>query len=259
MAHGLACPVKYVRLVRRKLGLRNRFYAQLVCEGRPYRKPQHTLGQGIVGLDLGPSTLAVVAEQEALLQPFCPEVTPNWQHLRRLERKLDRQRRANNPAHYDERGRVKKGKQRWQVSKRQRKVQARRREVYRRLAATRKRSELSAGPSGAGAGQHLPARAALLSGLAKAIWALGRSQCPGTVCLAPLPPGCKCWRAGDRAEHPAGQTLAALARVRLWGLRAAGPLQCPSGPFREPRNLRAEGAPGHFGLANCGTAVAGGL
>ena len=140
VAHGLSCPVKYVRLVRRQVGLRYRFYAQLVCEGRPYRKARHTLGQGIVGLDLGPSTIAVVAEQEALLQPFCPEVTPNWQRLRRLERKLDRQRRATNPDHYDERGRVKQGKKRWKVSKRQRKVQARRREVYRRLSATRKRS-----------------------------------------------------------------------------------------------------------------------
>ena len=53
---------------------------------------------------------------------------------------LDRQRRANNPANYDERGRIKRGKQRWKVSKRQRKAQARRREVHRKLAATRKRS-----------------------------------------------------------------------------------------------------------------------
>src|SRR5579862_3603405 len=140
VVHGLSCPVKYVRLVRRKVGLRNRFSAQLVCEGRPYRKAQHTLGQGIVGLDLGPSTIAVVAEQEALLQPFCPEVTPNWRRLRRLERQLDRQRRANNPEHYDARGRVKQGKQRWKISKRQRRVQAQRREVYRRRSATRKRS-----------------------------------------------------------------------------------------------------------------------
>jgi transposase len=93
-----------------------------------------------VGLDLGPSTIAVVAEQAALLQPFCPEVAPSSQRLRRLERKLDRKPRANNPEHFDERGRVKKGKQRWKVSKRQRKVQAQRREVYRGLAATRKRS-----------------------------------------------------------------------------------------------------------------------
>jgi transposase len=139
-AQGLACPVKCVRLVRRKLGERNRFYAQLVCQGVPYQKPQHQLGSGIVGLDLGPSAIAVVAEQQALLQPFCPEVAPYARALRRLDRKLDRQRRANNPANYDERGWVKRGNKRWKASKRQRKAEARRREVYRKLAATRKRS-----------------------------------------------------------------------------------------------------------------------
>jgi putative transposase len=139
-AHGLACPVKYVRLVRRKLGERHRFYAQLVCEGVPFQKPKHQLGSGVVGLDLGPSTIAVVSEEAALLQAFCPEVAPDTRALRRLDRQLDRQRRANNPSNYDERGRIKPGKQRWKVSKRQRQVQARRREVHRKLAATRKRS-----------------------------------------------------------------------------------------------------------------------
>ena len=138
-AHGLACPVKYVRLVRRKLGERNRFYAQLVCQGTPYQKPRSPLGSGVVGLDLGPSTIAVVSGASALLQAFCPEVAPDARALRRLDRKLDRQRRANNPDNYDERGRIKRGKQRWKVSKRQRQVQARRRERYRKLAATRKR------------------------------------------------------------------------------------------------------------------------
>src|SRR5262249_14767619 len=102
LAHGLACPVKYVRLVRRKLGQRNRFFAQLVCQGTPYRKPQPQVGSGVVGLDLGPSTIAVVGEHAALLQPFCPEVAPDTPALRRLERHLDRQRRANNPANYDD-------------------------------------------------------------------------------------------------------------------------------------------------------------
>ncbi len=139
-AHGLACPVKYVRLVRRKLGERNRFSAQLVCQGVPYRKPQHHLGTGIVGLDLEPSAIAVVSAEAALLQAFCPEVAPDARALRRLDRQLDRQRRANNPANYDERGRIKRGKQRWKVSKRQRQTQARRRELHRRLSATRKRS-----------------------------------------------------------------------------------------------------------------------
>ena len=139
-AHGLACPVKYVRLVRRKLGERNRFSAQLVCQGTPYQKPRYPLGSGVVGLDLGPSALAVASLQAALLQAFCPEVAPDAKGLRRLDRHLDRQQRADNPANYDERERVKPGPKRWKVSKRQRKVQTQRRELYRKLAATRKRS-----------------------------------------------------------------------------------------------------------------------
>lgn len=139
LAHGLSSRIKYVRLVRRKLGLRTRFYAQLVCEGLPCCKPQHGLGQGIVGLDLGPQTLAVVSERQASLQMFCPDVVPDARALRRLDRKLDRQRRANNPEHYDGKGRVKPGKKHWHVSARQRRTQAQRRERYRTLAATRKR------------------------------------------------------------------------------------------------------------------------
>ncbi len=139
IAHGLACRVKYVRLVRRKFGEHNRFFAQLVCEGTPYRKARHTLGEGVVGLDLGPQTIAIVSEESASLQQFCSAVAPNAQALRRLDRKIDRQRRANNPDNYDERGRVKRGKKRWHVSGRQHKIQALRREYYRRLVATRKR------------------------------------------------------------------------------------------------------------------------
>jgi putative transposase len=138
-AHGLASRVKYVRLVRRKLGDKLCFYAQLICEGLPYRKERHRLGEGVVGLDLGPQTIAMVCEQRASLQMFCPEVLPDAQALRRLDRKLDRQRRANNPNNYDEKGRVTPGKKHWRSSKRQRRTQTLRREYYRKLAATRKR------------------------------------------------------------------------------------------------------------------------
>src|SRR5258708_40314740 len=65
VAHGLSAPAKYVRLVRRKLNGRNRFYVQLVCEGKPYRKDKHVIGQGKVGLDIGPSTIGIVAPQQA--------------------------------------------------------------------------------------------------------------------------------------------------------------------------------------------------
>lgn len=138
IAHALACRVKYVRLVRRKLRGRDRFYAQLVCQGYPYLKPQHQIGEGEVGLDIGPSTVAAVGEEAAFLEAFCEEVVRKHRTIRRLQRKLDRQRRANNPDHYLPDGRVRPGPKRWAVSNRQRQTQDRLAELSRREAAHRK-------------------------------------------------------------------------------------------------------------------------
>jgi hypothetical protein len=103
--HGLRHPIKYARLLRRKASSPNaqgadvqgyRYYVQLAVEGTPYQKPKHTVGTDIVGLDLGPSTIAIVPQEgEAQLLPLCEELKPDARAKRRLERKLDRQRRAN--------------------------------------------------------------------------------------------------------------------------------------------------------------------
>ncbi|MGO8950034.1 MAG: RNA-guided endonuclease InsQ/TnpB family protein [Ktedonobacterales bacterium] len=141
LAHGLASRVKYVRLVRRKIRGQNRYFAQLICEGVPYQKPRHPLGEGIIGLDLGPSAIALTTPTEAALQPFCAELAPHDQAVRRQERHLDRQRRANNPDNYLPNGRVRpgrKGRKHWRESVRQRKTQARLADRQRRLAAQRK-------------------------------------------------------------------------------------------------------------------------
>src|SRR5262249_14718566 len=94
---------------------------QLALAGTPYQKqPKNQPGHDVIGLDLGPSTLAIVPRAgEANLVPLCEELRPNGRKKRRLERKLDRQRRASNPQNYDEKGRIKKqGKRRlvWKAS-----------------------------------------------------------------------------------------------------------------------------------------------
>jgi hypothetical protein len=124
--HGLSHPIKYVRLLRRRAsspqaqgadGEGYRYSAQLAVEGVPYQKPNHQVGTAALGLDLGPSTLAMVPEQgEARLLSFCEELKTDQQKKRRLQRQLERQRRANNPQNYDAKGRVKKGKLRWHDS-----------------------------------------------------------------------------------------------------------------------------------------------
>jgi transposase len=115
---------------------------QLVLAGVPYHKPKHRAGTDTVGLDLGPASIAVVPrEAEARLEPLCAELRPDARAMRRLQRRMERQRRAANPEHYDERGRPRKrgkGAPRWKQS---RGYQATRRCLAareRRLAAHRK-------------------------------------------------------------------------------------------------------------------------
>jgi len=136
--HGLSSRIKYVRLVKREIRGHNRYYAQLVCEGMPYQKPEHIIGNETIGLDIGPSTIAIVGDTQAVLTMFAEEVARDHKKLRRLQRKQERQRSANNPDCYDEKGRAIKGKRPTKKSRHQGETEARLRELFRREAAHRK-------------------------------------------------------------------------------------------------------------------------
>jgi hypothetical protein len=111
VAHGLSHEIKYARLVRRKASSPRaqgadtqgyRYYVQLALSGLPFQKPKHTAGMDTVGLDLGPSSIAIVPQQaEAHLEALCAELRPDARAIRRLQRKMNRQRRAANPEHYE--------------------------------------------------------------------------------------------------------------------------------------------------------------
>src|SRR5262249_13240954 len=116
-----------------------RYCVQLALEGVPYQKPKHSAGEGTVGLDLGPSTIAIVPQLgEARLGTFCAALAPRIAMKRRVPRKLDRQRRANNPQHYDEQGRCKQGPKTWHDSQGYQATRRRLAHQERRLAAQRK-------------------------------------------------------------------------------------------------------------------------
>lgn len=134
-AHGLECRTKYVRLLRRKLAGKNRFYVQLVQEGLP--KAKYVAENGFVGIDLGPSTIAAVSTLDAFIEPFCAELEPIQREVRRLQRRLDRSRRAVNPEAFNADKTIKRGV-RLRKSKAYRQDQARLEEMNRRLAAYRK-------------------------------------------------------------------------------------------------------------------------
>ena len=154
--YGLEHRIKYARLLQRKVSSSQargadacgiRYSVQLALEGVPYRKPKHRVGSDTIGADLGPSTIALVPRQgEASLTVFCQKLAPDAKELRRLQRKMDRQRRAANPDNYDSMGRVKKhggktrgkGKLVWNSSKTYQKTRRRKAAKERRLAAHRK-------------------------------------------------------------------------------------------------------------------------
>lgn len=136
--HALSCPVKFARLVKKTINGRVRLYAQLVLEGRPYRKEKNYVTEGKTGLDIGPSTVAEVGDNEANLHLFCRELDDVQAEIRVLQRRMDRQRRANNPDNYNPDGTVKKGRLQWNNSKRYLKTRAKFAELCRRQAEHRK-------------------------------------------------------------------------------------------------------------------------
>lgn len=111
----LSYRVKYVRILRKPGKTKERWYAQLSLEGKPVVKrnpsdgnPVHPVGQGAVGLDIGPQTLAYVAEKEVNLVELADQVQNIEREKRRLQRKLDRSRRATNPNNYAENGTIRR-------------------------------------------------------------------------------------------------------------------------------------------------------
>jgi len=134
--HGLSHRIKYCRIVKRIFNGKVCFFVQLVLEGKLLQKfesPDNT-----IGLDIGPSTIAYVSDNHANLERFCDELKDKQKEIRRLQRKLDRQRRANNPQNYNPDGTIKPGKKTWHSSTRYQKTKRKLAELQRKLAAHRK-------------------------------------------------------------------------------------------------------------------------
>ena len=143
-SHGKAAAeagkVKYSRILLRTVRGRRQAFVQLVMEGQALRKAKHPIGQAKVGLDLGPSQVTVVSEGLVQTIPFCRDLDRKEAARRRYLRKLDRQRRANNPDNYRENGTIKPRaqRQRWQASRGQERTRKGLAETLRVMAAHRK-------------------------------------------------------------------------------------------------------------------------
>ena len=132
----LCDPTKYCRIVRKKFSSRWHYYVQLIQEGIPPQK--HVQGTGRIGIDIGTSTVATVSETACHLDVLGDSVETKEKEIRRLQRKIDRSRKATNPQNYKEDGTVKKGKKRWIYSHHYRKLRDQLKVMRRKRAAALK-------------------------------------------------------------------------------------------------------------------------
>lgn len=99
-------------------------------------------------LDIGTQTIAITSQYDVKLLELAPEVSNIEKEKRILQRKLDRQRRANNPDNFNEDGTIKKGnridgrltKLKWNKSNKYIKTKNKLREIQRKQASIRKQS-----------------------------------------------------------------------------------------------------------------------
>ena len=138
MHQALTHKTKYCRVLWRNVKGVRRWFAQLMQEGVAPIKHEYA-HDGVVGLDIGPSTIAVVSDHSASWVRFCDTIVQPWKEMRRLQRAMDRSRRATNPHCFYANGTGKKG-QAFTPSKRYRALRSQYTEMERRLAAERKRA-----------------------------------------------------------------------------------------------------------------------
>ena len=124
---------------------RYKYYVQLTIKGE---KPQknRTLGKGTVGMDVGPSTVAVSSLQGVSLDKLADKCDSIEHDLWRINRKMDRSKRDTNPDFFNKdktyKKREKGERRKWIFSNRYKRLKLERRELYRKQAAIRKQQHI---------------------------------------------------------------------------------------------------------------------
>lgn len=114
--------VKYCRIVRKFIKNKYQYFVQLILEGNPIKEKNiPILVDKTVGIDIGPSSIAVVSDEKIIFKELASNIKKTDNEIARLNRKLDRQRRSNNLQNYNEDGTIKRNskyfKRTWHYSK----------------------------------------------------------------------------------------------------------------------------------------------
>lgn len=118
-----------------------KYYISFAIKGEKPSKGRK-IGKGTVGIDLGPSSIAVSSNDKVYLGVLASEIDNvqiDEKKLRCLERKMDRSRRQNNPLQYNDNGTIRKypkgERPEWIKSNNYIKLENERKELYRKKSA----------------------------------------------------------------------------------------------------------------------------
>lgn len=140
--------IKFCRIQRKIIRGKIKYYVQLILEGIPPVKTEKKSGlpkkespSSEVGLDIGISTLAMVSNEKVSMVVLCDDLADMSKEKRRIQRRMDRSRRATNPHKYLPDGTINPQDQtRWKCSKHYITAWYQLKEIERKLAACRKQS-----------------------------------------------------------------------------------------------------------------------
>lgn len=130
--------VKYCRILRKTIRNKNRFFIQLVLEGTPPQKREVFENQASVGLDIGTQIIAIVSKNDVKLLELAPNINIDSKQKVKLQRKMDRQRRSNNPNKYNDNGTIKQNNDNWIFSKNYLKTKEKLHDIQRKIAEKRR-------------------------------------------------------------------------------------------------------------------------
>ena len=130
--------IKYLRVVRKWVKDRYKYYLQFTLAGEPVPKGR-TIGRGRVGIDIGTQSIALVSSNAVRLLTLADRVQTNHEKALRIQRKMDRSRRAANPENYNPDGTIRRGvRLHWQYSEHYRALAGELRHLQRKNADIRK-------------------------------------------------------------------------------------------------------------------------
>ncbi len=129
---------KTLRVIRKWMKTRYKYYLQITLEGDPVSKNREVV-RGRVGIDIGTQTIAIASEKGVRLMELADGVNDNHRELHQIQRKMDASRRASNPDNFNVDGTIRRGlKLRWTYSKRYERLAGKARELQRKNADIRK-------------------------------------------------------------------------------------------------------------------------